>query len=73
MPVPFANAASVQERTDLKSVEKAINFAFNMNVRLCIETCFGIFHFEPLMFDFILISLKSIINQKIGLINKFNS
>ena len=45
--MPFANPASVQERTDLKSVKKVVNFAFNMNVRLCIGSNFDIFHLSP--------------------------
>jgi hypothetical protein len=32
---------TMQERTDLKSVEKVVNLAFNMNVSLCIRSDFG--------------------------------
>jgi len=47
--MPFANTVSVQKRTNLQTIEKCTNFAFNMNVSLCIGTCFGIFHliFDP--------------------------
>jgi hypothetical protein len=40
-----------RRKTDLKSVEKIIDFAFHMNVGLCLRNNFAMFHLNPFIFE----------------------